>query len=362
MKVWETQEFLFDDGPDARVLDYPQYGLELALARLRRRNPPAAPWWRRYVRTWQSFEPGRAFPGEGDAEEGEPLVYGLSQVWNEDDVIYATVRNLLLEGADEVFVLDDASDDDSVSEAEAAGATVIRDESDGKFDELRRTRRMLEVIDERTRAAGRPVWWIVVDADEFPRGPRGTTIRDLVRTLPPSVDTVGSRVLEHYPGRTSAPKPRHHPLDELPNARWHDNPSCPAGHWKHQLLRVREPGSLRFMFGRHTIAAPSGRRPVVESEASLLMHHFPLRGREWTEEKFRLAGSAAGRYGASSDSFVKQRLEKRLRMLGLAYAEEYHLLPNMFPGEPRTGTPVRDWRELVPQAERACAHEAGAPL
>ncbi|MFI0452145.1 glycosyltransferase family 2 protein [Actinomadura sp. 6N118] len=289
-------------------------------------------------------------------------MYGLCQAWNEEDVIYATVRNMFLQGADRVFVIDDDSGDETVPEAVAAGATVIRDASDGTFDEVRRTERLVRVIEEHTEEAGRPVWWIVVDADEFPRGPERMSIRDLALTLPPWVDTVGSRVLEHYPSRLSAPKPRHHPLDELPNAHWNTIRFCPAGHWKHQMLLVRGPGQLRFTFGRHTIAAPAARKPVIESEASLLMHHFPLRDMERTEEKFRLANSASGRYGASSDTFVKERTEGRLQILRLAYEERYDLLPNTFPGEPRRGASVCDWRELVPPAEREIRHPAGVPL
>ena len=358
MRMSATEDFLFGDGPDAHLLDLPRVRGGAG----RRGRPAAQPAGDALVAAVRPDVAELRARATGGGAAGEPLVYGLCQAWNEDDVIYATVRNLFLEGAGRVFVIDDASDDATASEAMAAGATVIHDTSDGAFDELRRTRRIAQVIEEETEAAGRPVWWIVVDADEFPRGPEAATIGDLVRTLPPWVDTVGSRVLEHYPSARSAPKPRHHPLDELPNARWHNNPSCAAGHWKHQMLLVRRPGELRFMFGRHTIAAREGRRPVIESEASLLMHHFPLRDRERTERKFRLAGSDTGRYGASSDTFVKRRLEGRLRMLGLAYAERYDALPNTFPGEPKTGTSVADWRGLVAPAEREVRHRAGVVL
>lgn len=356
MKVAATQNLPFGDGPDAGLRDLPRWTLDVALARLRRRNPPQTPWWRRYVSGWQTFECSRC-----EISQDVP-VYALSMAWNEDDVIYATVRNLFIQGVDKVFVVDDGSDDETALEAKAAGATVITDTSDGAFEERRRTDRIAQLIEDHTEAAGGPVWWIVVDADEFPHGPDGMTIRDLVRVLPPWVDTIGSRVLEHYPSERSAPKPRHHPLDELPKAVWHENPSCPAGHWKHQMLYVRRPGEARFMPGRHTIAAPPGRRPVVESEASLLMHHFPLRGRERTAQKFQQASAAGGRYTMSSDAFIKRRLEIRRQMLDLAYRERYDELPNMFPGRPRRGTPVRDWRDLVSPAERRLHHDAGLPL
>ncbi|GAA1583682.1 hypothetical protein GCM10009678_77900 [Actinomadura kijaniata] len=357
----QTHGFLFDDGPRGRVLDVPRYAFEVAFAKARRRNPPFPPWWRRYVGSWQTFAPERAGPSANDARE-RPLIFGLCQAWNEDDVIYATVRNLFGQGVDEVFVIDDGSDDDTAAEAAAAGATVLRQPAGGAFNEVRRTERIARVIDERTASAGRPLWWIMVDADEFPRGPGRSTIRELVGTLAPEVDTVGSRVLEHYPSRSSAPEPRHHPIDELRMARPYLNPACPAGHWKHQLLHVRAPGDLRFRMGRHTIAAPPDRRPVVESRSSLLMHHFPLRGRERTERRFRQATARSGRYGAGSDKLVGQRTELRLRMLELAYEEKYELMPAMFPGQRNIGFPVHDWRELVEPAEREPHHRPGLPL
>lgn len=360
MKTPDFSDLPFGDGPRIATFDVPRFVVEAAFARIRRRNPPATPWWRRYARTWQSFEPAP----EPSAQESSPapLLYGLTSVWNEDDVVYATVRNLFLQGADKVFVIDDASDDDTVTEAEAAGATIIHDDSDGVFLERRRNDRICQVIDEQTENAERPVWWIVVDADEFPRGPNGLTIRDFVRELPPRVETVGSRVLEHYPSRLSAPKPRFHPIDELPNAHWHNHPACPAGHWKHQMLLVRKPGELRFMPGRHTVAAPPDKKPVIESEQSLLMHHFPLRDRDRTERKLLLSGSTSGRYTKSGDSFLMRRIDSRLRVLDLSYQEQYHLAPNSFPGEPTRGLPVRDWQDLVIPSEREVHHEVGAPL
>lgn len=363
MKVAAAHNLPFGDGPKPSYLDLPRYLVDATLARARRRNPPVTPWWRRYAGSWQVFESELTDPRPVVADiDDRPLVYGLCGAWNEDDVIYATVANLYLQGVDEVIVLDDDSDDETAAEAKAAGATVVHDASDGIFEERRRAARINELIDEWTDKAGRPVWWVVVDADEFPRGPAGTTIAEYLRSLPSSVTTVGSRVLEHYPGSGSAPRRRHHPLDELPRARWHNHPACPAGHWKHQVMLARRPGELRFMPGRHTVAAPDWRRPVVESVASLLMHHFPLRDKKRTEEKFRAAASVTGRYTTSTDEFIKRRLAIRLQMLDLVYADRYDLVPNMFPGEPRIGTAVHDWRDLVPERERVVEHQVGASL
>jgi glycosyltransferase involved in cell wall biosynthesis len=338
--------------------EVPFHLLKMVYAHATMRNPPPPAWRRRHIASWQCFETD--CPGDRTPPPDEPVIYGLTTVWNEDDVIYATVRNLFLEGVDEVFVVDDESDDDTVTEAKAAGATLICDTSEGTFEERRRTRRINEFMNEQTMSAGRPVWWIVVDADEFPRGPDGTTIRDLVRTLPPWVDTIGSRVLEHYPSRDSAPERRHHPLDELRMARRNTIAFCPEAHWKHQMVLLRRPGELQFTAGRHMIASVPARRAIIESASSLLMHHFPLRERERTEKKFHRANE--GRYTGTTDAFIKKRLQNRLRMLQLAYAEQYHLLPNMYPGERKRGATLQDWRALVPPGERTPAHTPGHPL
>lgn len=350
----------FGDGPRWRVTDLPRVTVDACTAALRGRNLPEMPWWRRYFHSWQRFEPHDRAPTP--ARDDEVLLYGLTSVWNEDDVIYATVRNLFLQGVDQVFVIDDSSDDDTVTEARAAGAVVLRDDSDGVFIERRRTHRLTRLIDEQTAAAGRPVWWLVVDADEFPRGPGGATIREFLRTLPPTVETVGSRVLEHYPDSSSNPLPRCHPIDEIRHARWYNRPACAAGHWKHQLLRLNAPGERGFMPGRHAIAAPPERRPVVESTRSLLMHHFPLRARERTERKLRLSGAGTGRYRRSGDAFLIGRVNSRLRSLELAYADAYHRMPNPFPGEPRWSVAVSPWTELVDPAEAEPQHVEGKPL
>lgn len=290
-------------------------------------------------------------PASGCARRERPLLYAVSAVWNEDDVIYATVRNLFEQGADRVFVIDDASDDDTVPEAVAAGGEVVRQSSDGVYSEARRARQIQRLVHDRTEAGDGDVWWIVADGDEFPRGPDGRTIRDLVDELEPWVDVVGSRVLEHFPAGSTGYRRREHPLRACPLARWYVNPYCSRGHWKHQLLRVRRPGELFPMPGHHTVGTADGRK-ARETEATLLMHHFPLRNRERTEQKLRLAAAPTGRYAVTPDTFTRWRIAQRLDALDDVYAGRWHLVPSGFPDERRIGVDLRDWRELVRPEER----------
>jgi hypothetical protein len=317
----------------------------LRVARLRGRNPGLTPWRKRNARSWQTFGPG-AGPSAASTRS-QPLIFGLTAVWNEGDVIWATVRNLFAQGADEVFVIDEESSDETREEAQAAGGRVVAQATSGVFAEAEHCRHIRRVIEEQTTEAGGDVWWIVVDADEFPRGPDGVTIRELVAGLPPWVDTVGSRVLEHLPDAASSYEPRTHPAASIPLAHWYNDPFCPHGHWKHQLFRVRSADDLYPLRGHHTVGAGDGRR-IREASPSLLMHHVPFRDRTRTETRL----SGAVRYTDSPDEFTRLRIAYRLRVVGDLYENRHHVCENDSPGEPLRGITLRAWRDLVPEAER----------
>jgi hypothetical protein len=345
----------FASEPPIKPLDPFIRLVEVTCSRMLRHNPPPPPWRRRYVSSWQTFS-NLERPHTRNDEE----LLGIVSVWDEEDIIYATVRNLFIQGVSKVFVIDDDSDDSTVAEATAAGATIVKYQSDGVYSELRRSERIRKLINDQTSLAGRPLWWIVADADEFPRGPNGLTVREFLSTIPSDVEVVGSRVLEHYPDCSSVIEARHHPIDQLVNARWYRNPYCAALHWKHQLMRVEKPDQPYMLPGQHTIAYGESDRPVIESRQAILMDHFPLRNRARTEAKLRLA--AEGRYANSPDSFTKWRLKSRLRMLELVYSERYDIIPNSFPAELKTGIDVYHWHELVAPRERILHHEVGSPL
>jgi hypothetical protein len=332
-----------------RLGDYPLRAIQIASARLFGRNPPIPPWRRRWIRLWQTDQPG---PGPSESSHRRrALIFAVAAAWNEGDIIYATVRNLFDQGADRVLLIDDESADETADEAAAAGAQVISVPSRGVYCERERGERIQHVIRAETDRAGSDVWWIVVDADEFPRGPAGATIRQLVEGLPGWVDVVGSRVLDHFPRHPDGYCSREHPLGSFPLAQWYLSPYCPKGHWKHQLLRVRDVADVLPMPGHHVVSAGDGRR-VREAARSLLMHHVPLRNRDRTEARLREASMPGGRYGLSPDRFTRWRVRQRLAAIEHVYAGRYESVPSCYAGEPRLGVVPTDWRELVPEDER----------
>jgi hypothetical protein len=173
-----------------------------------------------------------------------------------------------------------------------------------------------------------------------------------VENLPSWVDVVGSRVLDHYPNGRENYTVRTHPVDSIPHAVWYRKPYCQVGHWKHQLVLVREPDDLTPLYGHHTVAANDGRR-IREHSSSLLMHHFPFRNRDRTEARMRRLGSPGGRYASTPDTYLMERLTGRLRMLDQIYEGRFDLLVNPYPGERKLGIDVRDWRSLVSEEESA---------
>jgi glycosyltransferase involved in cell wall biosynthesis len=274
-------------------------------------------------------------------------LYGLTMVWNEADVVWATIRNLFVQGADEVFVIDDESTDGTREEARAAGATVIEQRSNGVFLESERTSRIRAFIEAEMACTNDAVWWLVADADEFPRGPDGGTVRELVESLPAWVDIVGARVLEHVPGGSSSYRRRTHPASTIPLARWYWNPYCPQGHWKHPLFRVCEVNDVFPLRGRHTVGAADGRR-LREAGPSLLTHHVPLRDRARTEAKL---AAARERYLPVGVLHSRFKLERRIRIAADQYEGRYDVCENEFPGQRRRGIEVEPWECLVPACE-----------
>ena len=112
----------------------------------------------------------------------------------EADVIGATVANAFAQGCDRVYLVDNDSADATVAEAVSAGAQfrgVVLD---------REVRRTPSSRHHEPRGRGRVadsgaehVWWLWLDADEFPHGPGGLTVREYLATLDRRYRIVGGR-------------------------------------------------------------------------------------------------------------------------------------------------------------------------
>ena len=314
---------------------------------IRGRNRPMSREFVRNNHSWVERLSESASPSAAPAPTAPVRLYALLGTWNEDDIVYATVRNAFEQGAQRVFVLDDESDDDTCSEAEAAGAEVLRFSNEGWYNVGTQMSRYRDVINEQTRLAGAPVWWLIIDADEFVVGPDGSTVAEFIAGLDPRVDVVGCRVLDHYPSGEADYIPRTNPVAVQPLARWRNHPCCPWGHWKHSLVCLREPDSVRVLGGYHRHRPREGM--MIEPEQSLLMHHIQFRNRVDIEQKLDRAYAPGGRLAGRS-TYYSSRL--RYENLDLVYRQQWHSIRSVFPGGPRYGMQLEPWQTLVPETER----------
>src|SRR5262249_40927455 len=128
------------------------------------------------------------------------------------------------------------------------------------------------------------LWWLWLDADEFPHGPSGRTVLEHLRSLDRACRVVGARFLNHYPDRRPGSIVGRHPLDFQPLCEEHVYPMCERGHRKHPLQRWDADGEpITCLAGFHV--ATSAERPLLEAASPIITHHFPYRNEEVTRAR-----------------------------------------------------------------------------
>ena len=209
----------------------------------------------------------------------------------EEDVIEATVANAFAQGCERVFLLDNASPDATVARALAAGAEVVDSWESDAFDEFERSRRANRWMAQLSPdAPTTSVWWLHLDADEFPHGPGTRTVREHLELLDRSYRVVGAEFWNHFPtpGRTPAYERGRHPLDDQPLVEREPFRYCWHGHYKHPLVRVdRGAPTPQLLPGAHLPMRYGGHR-MVEPPAGIVVHHMQFRDEETTRARMAL--------------------------------------------------------------------------
>lgn len=110
-------------------------------------------------------------------------------VYNEDDIVYWSVRKYIKQGID-VLALDNHSNDSTANEAARAGATVETFGSEGHFSEVE----MDNLVIRKASQSGYD-WTIFAAADEVYCPP---TADETYRTFVERADAAGANVINHY--------------------------------------------------------------------------------------------------------------------------------------------------------------------
>ena len=105
-------------------------------------------------------------------------------VWNEEDVIYSTVRHAFAQGCSGVYLIDNGSSDRTIEEAERAGARHFSTFQTKYFDEIKKIAQINAAVAELNASCDdESVWWLYMDADEFPSIRSSMTMRDFLQAL-----------------------------------------------------------------------------------------------------------------------------------------------------------------------------------
>ena len=300
--------------------------------------------------SWAASEPNPDIPETLESFH----FFAVVGTWHEADIIEATVRNARAQGCERVFVVDNESQDDTVVIAEQAGAILARRFHTADYDEAERMRIMNEVVatvSEQVAAAQdvEHIWWLWLDADEFPHAPGGLTLREYLAGLDRRFRVVGARFFNHYPDRVPEYVEGRHPLDYQPLCDEFVYPMCAEGHRKHPLQRWDRNGpEIICRAGFHQATARE--TVLLEPREPVLLHHFPFRVESVTRRRLELlVGAAGGR--ASNDSQSNWHTQKRFRQLDAVYAHDWDRVEDLSPSGRRKGIHLLPWARQVAPAD-----------
>jgi hypothetical protein len=302
-------------------------------------------------------------------EAPEPLgsfrLFAVVGAWAEEDVIGATVANAFTQGAERVYLVDNASPDATVAEAVRAGAIVAEVFRTPRYDEHLRLAIMNAVV---TRVSvSEPddhIWWLFLDADEFPHGPGGRTIREHLAGLDRRFRVVGARFFNHFPDVKPEYVPGRHPLDFQPLCEEMPVRLCRMGHRKHPLLRW-DRGRPRIYAGVGFHRALCEERPLLEPETGVFVHHFPFREEATSRRRLELLCRAGddGEARAREGDPAAAGMRPRWRSLDAVYRQDWANVENYAPPPaPPVGVSPRPWGELVAPEDAVVARWYGAGL
>jgi hypothetical protein len=286
-------------------------------------------------------------------------LFCIVTTWCEGDVVEATVQNAFAQGCEQVFIVDNASPDETVGRAAAAGAEIASVYHTEYYDDRVRLANVKAVIDTvSSEAAADHVWWLLSDADELVHGPAGLRIIDYLAGLDARFRVVGARVFEHFPTSEPANVPGRHPLDYQPLCQEMRMAWCSLRHWKHPLIRWDRSGpEVGLDFGFHRVRAPFR---VREPRVGVFMHHFQYRNRPETAARLRrlcepqddgVVRSALDDAYQGRDSAAR----RRWATLDSVYSQDWAHVERQTPWGSRPGANPRPWSSLVSPADASVA-------
>jgi hypothetical protein len=291
---------------------------------------------------------------ENNPRHPEPLddfrFFAVLGTWNEEDVVEATVRNAFAQGVEAVFVVDNASTDATVERALAAGATLAESFQTDLYEERVRILFMNGVVARESLASGAAhIWWLWLDADEFPEGPGGLSIAEYLRTLDRRFRTVGSTYYNHLPTEKPEYLPGFHPIDFQPMCEEYTSPHvhhCAQPHWKHPLQRFDRKDLFIMSGGGFHTGTLRTRVPLIEPKGGIVTHHITYREESFSRKRLeQLCGGPAR--NESNNAVGNRTIQRRFESLDAVYAQKWDRVNNLRGEDPALGVRPRPWTDTT---------------
>jgi glycosyltransferase involved in cell wall biosynthesis len=279
--------------------------------------------------------------------------FGIVGAWMEEDVIGASVANAFHQGCEQVFLVDNASPDETVQVALASGATLARSFQTDAYDELARIAAMNATMRDVTEQEGAErTWWLWFDADEFPHGPRGQRLVRYLASLDAECRVVGARYFHHFPSRSPYCLAHCHPIEFQPLCYEQRSNQARCSHRKHPLVRLdRGAPTVTMGEGFHGYDLLD---TLTEAPSSAFIHHFPFRAPEVTLRRMTaLCGAAetgASRIASQDRHEVtafgaRSHASQRFALYDAVYGGRWEEVVRAMPGRHAYAVVLAPWRQ-----------------
>jgi hypothetical protein len=289
----------------------------------------------------------RVEPNPSPAQPPEEFrLFAVLGTWNEEDVVEATVRNAFAQGVEAVHLVDNASTDATVERAVAAGAELAESFETDSYEERIRILFMNGVVARVSLAShAQSIWWLWMDADEFPEGPGGLTIAEYLRTLDRRFRAVGSTYYNHLPSGKPEYITGFHPIDFQPLCEQYTSKHvhhCTQPHWKHPLQRFDRGEPFILGSGGFHTGTLRTRDPLYEPQGGIITHHITYREESYSRRRLeQLCGGPARNF--YNDAVGNRTIQRRFESLDAVYAQNWSQVNNLRGEEPLLGVRPRPW-------------------
>ena len=142
------------------------------------------------------------------------LMNAVMCVWNEADIIESTVKHCFAQGCSNVFIVDNNSTDKTVDIAIRAGAILADSFASEHFNEFEKIAHLNTVVRNYNDSNNDDyIWWLYIDADEFPNIDCELRIIDFLKLLDSSTRAVHGYMFDHIPTHAPYNVTGYHPAD-----------------------------------------------------------------------------------------------------------------------------------------------------